>query len=110
MDTGNLPPHCDSIRNLAQPPAYCPRVGVVVLNWNGREVLRDCLRSLAGTTYRALDVIVVDNGSCDGSCELVATEFPNVTLIRNAENAGFCAGNNQGVSEALERKCDFFFI
>lgn len=110
MDTGNLPLHFEPIHNPAHPPAPFPRVGVVVLNWNGREVLRDCLRSLAGTTYRALDVIVVDNGSCDGSCELVAAEFPNAILIRNAENAGFCAGNNQGVSKALERKCDYFLI
>jgi GT2 family glycosyltransferase/SAM-dependent methyltransferase len=106
MDTVNLPPHVQVI----DPPAPAARVGVVILNWNGYEVLRECLRSLAGANYHALDVLVVDNGSTDASCEMVATEFPSVTLIRNRENLGFCAANNQGVGVAFERKNEYVLI
>lgn len=112
MDTLNLPFNPVSEVNSAgaSRPLPIPRVGVVILNWNGREVLRDCLRSVAGNSYPALDVIVVDNGSSDGSCEGVRSEFANVVLIRNHENLGFCAANNQGVNKALERNCDYFLI
>ena len=110
MDTVNSPMEAVGTPNSVHPHASWPRVGVVVLNWNGREVLRDCLRSLVDSSYPALDIVVVDNGSSDGSGEFVAAEFPNVDLIRNAGNAGFCAGNNQGVRKLLQRKCDYFFI
>jgi GT2 family glycosyltransferase/SAM-dependent methyltransferase len=110
MDTINSPIEAGGITNSAHPHASWPRVGVVVLNWNGREVLRECLRSLGGSSYPALDIVVVDNGSSDGSGEFVAAEFPTVDLMRNAVNAGFCAGNNQGVRKLLQRKCDYFLI
>jgi GT2 family glycosyltransferase/SAM-dependent methyltransferase len=106
MDTVNLA-HAEPDTQAASPPA---RVGVVVLNWNGREVLRDCLRSLARSRYPTGDIVVVDNGSSDASSEMVALEFPDVVLIRNAENLGFCAANNQGVSRALECKCEYVLI
>ncbi|HKW25064.1 MAG TPA: glycosyltransferase, partial [Terriglobales bacterium] len=78
--------------------------------WNGCEVLRACLRSLAEANYPALDVVVVDNGSSDGSCHMVRTEFPDVVLIRNQENLGFCVANNQGVATAFERKNEYVLI
>jgi GT2 family glycosyltransferase/ubiquinone/menaquinone biosynthesis C-methylase UbiE len=106
MDTVILPTRAQDVA----PSAAAVRVGVVVLNWNGCEVLRECLRSLAGTSYPALDVIVVDNGSSDGSCDMVAAEFPDVVLIRNQENLGFCVANNQGVAAAFERKNQYALI
>ena len=72
-----------------------PPVSVVVVNWNDRERLERCLRSLASA---ALDVIVVDNASDDGSADMVAREFPAVRLVRRAANDGFAAGVNAGVS------------
>ncbi len=73
-----------------------------MVNWNRRELLRACLRSLAEQrTERPFDVVVIDNGSDDGSPEMVLEEFSGekafrVQLIRNSINAGFCAANNQG--------------
>jgi GT2 family glycosyltransferase len=71
----------------------------VVVNWNRCELLRAALRSL-GRQNVDHEVIVVDNGSDDGSCEMVAREFPRARLIRNSANRGFCAANNQGIAAA----------
>jgi hypothetical protein len=60
-------------------------------------LLRACLDSLASQTVVGFEVIVVDNGSADGSPEMVEQDFPRVRLIRNNENRGFCAANNQGI-------------
>ena len=78
-----------------------PLVSVIILNWNGLEHLKDCLPSMTAQNYENLEIIVVDNGSTDGSIEYIQKEFPDtVTLIRNAENVGFCIGNNIGIEVA----------
>jgi GT2 family glycosyltransferase len=80
-------------------------VSVIVVNWNRRAFLQECLASIAkqvtydGESFPA-EVLVVDNGSEDGSPELVMAEFPAVRLIRNTTNRGFCAANNQGIVAA----------
>ncbi len=79
-------------------------VSIVIVSWNTRDILRDCLRSIresAGCV--AFEIILVDNNSADGSADMVAAEFPDVRLIRNAENLGFAAGNNQGIVVARGR-------
>jgi GT2 family glycosyltransferase len=68
-----------------------------VVNWSRRDLLRACLRSLDRQTAGEFEVIVVDNGSVDGSPEMVEYEYPQVRLVRNRENRGFCAANNQGI-------------
>jgi N-acetylglucosaminyl-diphospho-decaprenol L-rhamnosyltransferase len=72
------------------------RVSVVVVSFNTREHLRTCL----GRIEPEHEVIVVDNGSSDGSAEMVRTEFPGVRLIANPANRGFGAANNQGMDAA----------
>jgi GT2 family glycosyltransferase len=74
-------------------------ISVVVVNWNRKDLLRACLASLARQSGVAFETIVVDNGSTDGSAELAEREFSS-TVIRNAENRGFCAANNQGIAAA----------
>lgn len=71
----------------------------MVVNWNRKELLRACLDSLERQGEVASEVIVVDNGSADGSAEMAETEF-SVRVIRNRENRGFCAANNQGIAAA----------
>jgi GT2 family glycosyltransferase len=79
-------------------------VSFVIVSWNAKDYLRKCLRSLADACARLEhEVIVVDNGSSDGSPEMVEAEFPEVRLIRNAHNAGFAAANNQGLAIARGR-------
>ncbi|HEU0168417.1 MAG TPA: glycosyltransferase family 2 protein [Chloroflexota bacterium] len=76
-------------------------LSVIVVSWNVRELLRVCLQTtLAETAEIDAEVIVVDNASRDGSAEMVRAEFPEVRLIANQHNAGFSAGNNQGLEAA----------
>jgi len=90
-------------------PDLSPDLSVVIVSWNTQTMLRDCLASV----YTGLgvepgdlraEVIVVDNASEDGSAEMVAAEFPQAMLIRNAENRGFAAANNQGFAVARGRQ------
>lgn len=81
-----------------------PDLSIVIINWNTLQMLREVLASVAANAGRlALQVIVVDNASEDGSADMVAAEFPEVTLIRNQENRGFAAANNQGFRIATGR-------
>ncbi|MGJ0483999.1 MAG: glycosyltransferase family 2 protein [Methylomicrobium sp.] len=74
-------------------------VSIIIVSWNARDYLRKCLSSLSsGVCQYPMEIIVVDNASSDGSPECVASEFPNVRLIRNTENMGFSKANNIGVS------------
>lgn len=75
-----------------------PRVSIIVVNWNVRELLHACLQSLfeqGGLPAAAMQVIVVDNASRDGSAAMVRTAFSQVQLIANADNLGFGRANNQ---------------
>src|ERR1700730_2215213 len=72
-----------------------PSVSIIVLNWNGRSYLAECLGSLRRQTYDGPhQVVLVDNGSQDGSADYVEAAFPEVRLIRSPVNLGFAAGNN----------------
>jgi GT2 family glycosyltransferase len=76
-------------------------ISVVILNFNGRRYLNDCLSSLASQTCRDLgviyEVIVVDNASTDGSVENLQAQFPWVRLVKNEKNLGFAGGSNVGI-------------
>jgi GT2 family glycosyltransferase len=78
-------------------------VFVIVLNWNGKDVIAPCLASLAKVSDPPLETIVVDNASSDGSAETVRREFPRVELIVNGRNLLFAEGNNVGIRRAIQR-------
>ena len=82
------------------------RVTAIVLSWNGRERTLACLRSLEHVTYRPFSVVVVDNGSSDGSADAVAAEHPDASLVRLRENLGFAGGMNAGIRAAFEDGAD----
>ncbi len=80
---------------------HLPRLSIITANWNTRALLRQLLRSLyAHPTRVPFEVIVVDNGSSDGSVEMVRSEFGGVRLVRNEVNRGYARANNQGASIA----------
>jgi len=87
-----------------------PLVVTIVLNWNGKEVIADCLNSLLASDYPNLRVIVVDNGSVDGSAEYLKAEFPSVELICSPTNLGFTGGNNLGIRRTLEEGADYVLL
>lgn len=75
-------------------------LSIIIVNYNTRALLQDCLHSLMNTGGSDCEVIVVDNASADGSAEMVKSNFPGVVLVRNHENAGFAKANNQGMKLA----------
>jgi GT2 family glycosyltransferase len=72
-------------------------LSIIILSWNTKELTQQCLKSIFDNVKDIdFEVIVVDNGSNDGSAEMIEKEFPQVILIKNKENLGFTKGNNQG--------------
>ena len=85
-------------------------LSIVILSWNVRDLLRQCLKSVARDRPLSADhpplateIIVVDNASSDGSAEMVRAEFPDVRLIANQANRGYTGGNNDGITAAAGR-------
>jgi len=91
-------------------PKVSPLVYAVTVNWNRADDTLDCLTSLSDSTYDNLKILVVDNGSSDGSPEIISREFPTVEQIHNSENLGFAKGYNIGMRHAMEAGADFIFI
>jgi GT2 family glycosyltransferase len=87
-----------------------PRVVVVVLNWNGREHTLRCLESLEAVEYENWEIIVVDNGSTDGSVEEIRKKYPDLVLIEVGTNLGFTGGNNVGIRWALKHEAEFVLL
>jgi len=79
-------------------------LSIVIVSWNTADLLRQCLRSiLSGTHEQSIEIIVVDNGSSDGTPEAVQKEFPSVTLIQNHANLGFAKANNIAIRRSTGR-------
>ncbi|MGE3741341.1 MAG: glycosyltransferase family 2 protein [Geminicoccaceae bacterium] len=86
-------------------------VAVMVLNWNRRELLRACLKSVFASTWADLEVLVTDCGSTDGSADLVAAEFPTARLLRLPRNLGAAGGRNASIVWARRHlPCDWCFL
>ena len=75
-------------------------VSLIVLNWNGKHHLERCLPSLQALSYPAYEIIVVDNGSTDGSVDYVARAYPDVRLVETGFNLGYAGGMNVGIAHS----------
>lgn len=78
-------------------------ISVIILSWNGKRFLDACLGSLAEQSCRDFEVVLVDNGSTDGTSEYIQKNYPWVKLVMLPENTGFSAGNNHGLLVAQGR-------
>ena len=78
-------------------------LSIIIVNWNTRDMLRNCLASIPGQDGLQKEIIVIDNASEDGSAAMVAAEFPEARLIRNSANLGFATATNQGLRVARGR-------
>lgn len=89
-----------------------PTVVIIVLTWNQRDLTLACLESLKGMDYPQdrLEVIVVDNGSGDGTAEAVRAQYPLVVLLENKDNLGFAEGNNVGLRHALRGDAEYIML
>jgi GT2 family glycosyltransferase len=84
-----------------------PTVAIILVNWNSFEVTNDCIISLKGIQYAAHTIVVVDNGSADGSGKQLKALHPEIVLIESATNQGFTGGNNLGFAYSLENGFDY---
>ena len=88
-------------------PAKLPKVGVVILNYNGKSLAEQCIRSVLNSGYPEKEIILVDNASTDGSLDYFRGLFPDVYGLANKENLGIAGGRNQGFIEAIRRGADY---
>src|SRR5262249_29324849 len=73
-------------------------LSIIIVNWNGKDLLTRCLRAVESTVKKvSYETYVVDNASTDGSQDMVRRDFPNVKLIANTKNVGFAVANNQAM-------------
>ncbi|MFQ5856006.1 MAG: glycosyltransferase family 2 protein, partial [Anaerolineae bacterium] len=85
-------------------------VTAITLNWNRREDTLACLASLQVVSYRNLDVVLVDNGSTDGTVEAVRRQFPEVEILENTSNLGYAAGCNRALRRFLSGESDYVLL
>lgn len=76
------------------------KLSIIIVNFNGKHFLDDCLKSIAENIHFDYEVIVVDNASTDGSAEYLRNAYPNIILIESKSNLGFAGGNNLGAKSA----------
>jgi hypothetical protein len=78
------------------------KLSIIIVNWNTRDLLEQCLTSIDRSSGElGIEVIVVDNASIDGSARMVQDRFPQMRVIQNAENVGFATANNQGIRRSV---------
>lgn len=87
-----------------------PLVFIIVLNWNGKTDTLECLGSLQKLDYPNFEILVVDNGSTDGSEDVIRAAFSIVRVIQTGENLGYAGGNNVGIRFALEQGADYVWL
>ena len=85
-------------------------VAVILLNWNGINDTADCVASLLKSTYPAVAIYVVDNASGNNEAATLATQFPGINVLAQKENLGFCAGNNVGISKAIQDGAAYIIV
>jgi GT2 family glycosyltransferase len=74
-----------------------PLISIIILNYNSGNLVKDCVASILASNYKNYEIIVVDNKSRDDSQNICKKQFPQIKLIQNNENMGFCEGNNVGI-------------
>jgi len=87
-----------------------PLTYIIILTWNGWNDTEECLRSLVPICGSGIRVLLVDNGSSDGTPEKARRSFPEVEVVENGGNLGFPGGNNVGIREALSRGAEFVVL
>ncbi|MDD5449332.1 MAG: glycosyltransferase family 2 protein [Candidatus Omnitrophica bacterium] len=87
-----------------------PKLSIVILNWNGKKYLKDCLCSVFEQDYEDFNVVFVDNHSTDDSTAFVRENFPKVEVLQLDENYGFSKGTNIGIKYVLKKNNPGFIL
>lgn len=95
---------------MSQRTRPAPKVVIIVLNWNQKNLTLACLDSVMKADYPDYEVILIDNVSTDGSCEAVEKQFPAVTLIKSKKQLGLTDSRNIGIDYALRRSADYVMV
>lgn len=87
-----------------------PLVYIIIVNWNGLKDTIECLESLERLEYPNFKVVLVDNGSTDGSPTLIKAKYPNLLIIQNRNNVGYGKANNLGIEYALRNGANYVWL
>ncbi len=87
-----------------------PLVYIIILNWKGWQDTIECVESCLKLTYTSFRILIVDNGSTDGSEFILHKRFPGIELIQTGKNLGFAGGNNIGIARALANSADYVWL
>ena len=87
-----------------------PQVSIIILNWNGKKDTIDCLESLKNITYPNYEILLVDNGSTDGSVDCFREQYPEIEIIENKENLGFAEGNNIAIRKIVKKETKYILL
>ena len=87
-----------------------PLVYIIILNWNGKDLTLDCLKSLSKIQYDNFKILVIDNGSTDDSVKIVKQKSPNVEILQIDKNIGYAAGNNAGFNYIKNKNPDYLIF
>lgn len=85
-------------------------VCIIILNWNGSRDTIECVESCLRLDYSPFEIVLVDNGSEDGSEELLRKAFPGLKLLQTGANLGYAGGNNAGIRYALTKNVDYVWL
>lgn len=86
------------------------RTSLIILSWNSHQMTSECIRSVLAMSAGNFEIIVVDNGSSDGSAQMLPQEFPQITVLSQETNLGFAAGCNVGVRYALAKGAEYVLL
>ena len=87
-----------------------PKVFIIILNWNRLEDTLECITSVSLLNYPNYKIILVDNGSIEGSIDVIREKYDDIVLIKNRENLGYAEGNNVGIRYALSNDADYIWL
>jgi hypothetical protein len=91
-------------------PSNRPNISVIILNWNNAPDTLECLATVYASENASFDVYVADNGSTDGSLEIIRSAYPQAIYIENNANLGFAEGNNRAITAALDGGAEYLFL
>jgi len=86
------------------------RIAIIIVNWNGKHLLKSCLDSVFSQSYKNFETILVDNNSSDDSIDFVKKNYPKTKIISANENLGYTGGNNLGIKHALKTNFEYMLI